>query len=213
MIDLGLKPSDITGLQLQAEKMYTLKEPSKQLRKLVEEENYLSQEDWEWLVGELNDDHNVKKGGKTVKYIANRIELNALGAKGLLDYLDERMEKLGIREKVCPDKKELDDITTEKIHGQLYGELSGIITSMVGVSEFTDWACKEIMKEFNLGENDFHEGIMEKLAQYPTENWDAILDRLVERKLTTGEIRKRMNHVVRKKVVERVEELLEEVEI
>jgi hypothetical protein len=103
IIDLGLRLEDAQAMGLQSEPV-EIKQRKDPREKFLEEDYDVSDEELDFLV---RDFHRAYRGGKDVSYWSGeRVELNAMTSRQLIDWLEGKFKEHGVP-KVVPDQETL----------------------------------------------------------------------------------------------------------
>jgi hypothetical protein len=101
-------------------------------------------------------------------WICKRVELNAMSAPQLIEYIEAKLVEAGATAKVLPPEDVVRTEATEKHRGTLIGLAEQEIMSRLGVPRMVQRVLDVVGKpDFSRLRND----LSEKLASNPPENW------------------------------------------
>jgi len=167
VIDLGLRPREAMELGLPTEEARIENEIQKELL------TFLEPEEIEFLRG-TPAPPNAKH-----KYIGKRVELNAFTPEEFINWVTKKLEKHGIKEKVCPPSEVIADKAQTTLKEGLEKVVSQSIIEAVGGKSLVKGIMGENYQERNLQSLDLESNVKDALKSYPEEGWAEIVEALV----------------------------------
>jgi len=175
IVDFGLRPQEVWERSLLIEEVIYKKAPEVGLYRFVES-GELTEEEYDWLVGEHTGRRNYK---------AERCELDALGSQGFVDWLEKKLEEYGAEEKVIPPQKVLDSKVKEEKRGHVKESIEDILDKVIKVNDIINEIYNNIKEEIPDIDN-VEEKIKGKFEDDPTHSWDSELNTIVDEEVDKG---------------------------
>lgn len=185
--DLGLGMLEALKLGLQPEKQ-RLKKPRRISKKGL---RHVPQEELLAFIGSKD----VRQLYEPIKETF-RVELNAFTPQQFLNWLNDKLEKHGIKEKVRPPNKVVAKETCDKIDESLEENVKEFIFQLCGGQEVVDELKSTISNEERLDEVDLSQQMDATLKTFPLGGWreimkkkvDSLVDSVFEKKWIEDEI-------------------------
>jgi len=188
VIDFGLAPQEAIKLNLPSETVSITSEPSWELKQIV------AKKELKWLLGkDMSFFPPTYKGKRKIRYIGNRVELNAFTPKEFIKWVEEKLEKLTIQ-KVVPNNLMIEEYTKEIFKNKLTKKLEVKLLSKIKFQCLVDDVLKKKVKP-NITEKFIKEGFIKN----PTRNWQKIIEDRVEAKLSRLKLDRFIKNFTRQK--------------
>ena len=126
-----------------------------------------------------------------------RFEINGIDSDERIPYVEEQLERHGIRPKYVPPEDELAERVEEDFEATIRARVGLALNSVIDEAAIVDQVTEELRGELQL--DDAEEFIRESLEIHPYEAWDSVLDKEHRRRVlgARGEIEAMVrDHVV-----------------
>ncbi len=179
VIDLGLRVQDAIDLKINSETFTRKKELAQDLELNEIERGYFG--------GEL------KMIGTKKNWLCQRIELNAMSARQLVDYIDkgisQALEQRQLDKKVIPPELTLNDTAQKLFKYDLDAKLDAYINQLLKVDEVKAKLLQRIGGESGLfASHEFNQGVVDYLADNELKTWGASIQAIVDEKLDSHKV-------------------------
>ncbi len=171
-IDMGLSVSDVKELDLEVEKQSRTKD----IPNIVKET--ASAEELEWLRGE-------EEYGK--RFTANRVELDALTPKQLIEFIEKKLGEHGVKEKVLPSDKVIDRKVNEFKEDKVREIIDEQVNTLLCLEDLKEHVYRETEKSFCVDAGTAKDCLVKELADFPLVSWNNLLSNNVSKQLNDNE--------------------------
>ncbi len=183
VIDLGLRLEEALAMGLDEEEFTR--------RRALPQGLMLTETEREYFEGR-------RAGAKS--WICKRVELNALTAPALVAYIEEKLQRAGVRGKVIPPDDALPQLAQEAYRQRITGWTRDIVDELLALDTIRDALAEAFAPRFPL--EQARQWIEEALARKPTLSWRNALNTKLGAILR--EVSAEATAALRAKVVERI---------
>jgi hypothetical protein len=181
VIDLGLRIDEALEMGLQTEEFTRKNDISERLD--------LNEFEMEMFIG-----REVQRSSDKSSWVCRRVELNALSAPQLVQYIERKLVESGASGKVIPPKDRLPALASDVFGKQLTKEVYVIVADLLSV----DGIIADLEKKFRPDLSEVHDWVGSELSVDDSLSWRSALQNIFENILTSrsrelwGEVRSKI---------------------
>jgi hypothetical protein len=112
-----------------------------------------------------------KTFGKNPTFLAQRIEMNALTAPGLIAYIEEKLEEAGVRGKVIPPERTIIDTFRSEVRVKPHERITREVLTKANIDHQVEQILERQQADLGSAESELVGGIEQALEEVPEIPW------------------------------------------